>query len=258
MSDYYSILGLERTASREQIKQAYRRLASKHHPDKGGDKALFQQIQEAYAVLGDEQKRAQYDNPQPDLSSIFGFGDGFGDIFTNGSVRRNPDAIVNTRIPLIQAYTGTDVMIETPFAKEVLNVHPGVRDGTRFRISGKGHSRFKDVPPGDLIVQVQVQCPPNISRDNDDVYQRVQIDALDAITGTVLDVEHFAGKHMQVKVPRGSQPGGKLRLNNKGMPNPKTGRKGDLYLVLDVIVPQITDQNILENLNNIKQEVSKT
>jgi curved DNA-binding protein len=260
MGDYYSILGLDRSASQAQIKQAYRKLASKHHPDKGGDKELFQQIQEAYSVLGDPDKRTHYDNPQPDFGFGFGSDHPFADIFANmhQQARRNPDAVVNTRIPLEKAYTGTEVMIETPFAKELLTVHAGVRDGTRFRISGKGHSRFKDVPPGDLIVQIHVQCPANIKRDNDDVYQWVELDALDAITGTVIDFEHFAGKLMQIKVPQGSQHGGKLRLTGWGMPNPRSNSTGDLYLVLSVVVPQITDQNTLEKLNSIKQEVSKT
>lgn len=257
MSDYYNILGVDRSADTQQIKQAYRRLASQHHPDKGGDKAQFQLIQEAYAVLGDQQKRQHYDNPQPDLSGVFGFGGPWGDMFTNGGARRNPDAVITTRIPLEKAYTGTDVVIETPFAKEILNVHAGVRDGTRFRVSGKGHSRFKDVPPGDLLVQIHVQYPSDMSRDLDDIYQRVNIDALDAITGTVLEFAHFAGKHMQVKIPAGAQSGNKLRLTGWGMPNPQTGRKGDLYMVLNIVVPHITDAEILENLNKIKQEVFK-
>lgn len=260
MNDYYNTLGVGRDADAQDIKRAYRRLASKHHPDKGGDKALFQQIQEAYSVLSDPVKKQQYDNPQQGFGFDFGDGNPFADIFEHMGrrARRNPDAVVHTRIPLERAYTGTDVMIETPFAKELLTIHAGVRDGTRFRISGKGHSRFKDAPPGDLIVHVQVQCPANISRDQDSVYQRVSIDALDAITGTILKFTHFAGKHMEVKIPAGSQPGSKLRLGGWGMPNPQTGRKGDLYLVLNITVPKIVDENLIEQINNIKQEVSKT
>lgn len=256
MTNYYSILGVESTASAADIKQAYRRLASQHHPDKGGDKAQFQQIQEAYAVLGDQQKRQQYDNPQPDISGIFGFGGQWGDMFTNSRVRRNPDAVVETHIPLDQAHTGTEVLIETHFAKEHVQVPAGVRDGTRIRISGKGYSRYRELPPGDLVVVIVTDPPAGCQRDADHVYQKVTVNALQALTGDLIQFTHFTGKQLQVKIPAGSQPGQKLRMSGGGMPNPQTGMPGDLYIVLHVVVPSISDPQHVEWLNKIKSEVS--
>lgn len=256
MTNYYSILGVDRTANTADIKQAYRRLASQHHPDKGGDKAQFQQIQEAYAVLSDQQKRQQYDNPQPDISGIFGFGGQWGDVFTSSRVRRNPDAVVEAHIPLDQAYTGTEVLIETHFAKELITVPPGVRDGTRIRIAGKGYSRYRELPPGDLVVVIITDPPAGCQRDADHVYQRMSVDALQAMTGTDLQFTHFTGKQLQVKIPMGTQHGQKLRMSGGGMPNPQTGMPGDLYIVVHVSVPSITDPQHVEWLNKIKTEVS--
>lgn len=256
MSDYYSILGVERTASSDQIKQAYRRLASRHHPDKGGDHAQFQQIQEAYAVLSDPEKRAQYDNPGPDLSQMFGFGGGWGDVFTNRQVRRNPDAVVQTQIPLDQAFTGTEVVVQTHFAKEIVTVPAGTRDGTRIRIAGKGYRRIRDLPAGDLVVVIVTQPPAGCHRDGDQVYQKLTISALQALTGDQVAFTHFTGRQMQVKIPPGSQPGQKLRMSGGGMPNPQTQKPGDLYIVLDINVPSITDPQHVEWLNKIKTEVS--
>ena len=91
--DYYTVLGIDKTASSQDIKKAYRKLASQNHPDKGGDKEKFQKIQEAYAVLSDENKRAQYDNPQPQgFNFNFGGGDDINDIFSQifGQRRGNP------------------------------------------------------------------------------------------------------------------------------------------------------------------------
>lgn len=257
MTDYYGILGVDRNATAEDIKKAYRRLASQHHPDKGGDTAQFQQIQEAYAVLGDEQKRQQYDNPQPDLSSLFGFGGGwseqFGDV--RRRVHRNPDALVETHIPLMQAYTGTEVLIQTHFAKEVVQIPAGVRDGTRIRISGKGYSRYRELPPGDLVVVIITDPPPGCQRNGDDVYQQLTVDALGAATGCEADLQHFTGKHVKVKIPAGSQHGHKLRMTGWGMPAPNTQQRGNLYIVLNISVPAVTDTELAQQLTEIRQKV---
>ena len=77
MKNYYQILGVEKSATADDIKRAFRRLASQHHPDKGGDTVKFQEVQEAYGVLGDDAKRAEYDNPRPQFSGFPGGGGGF-------------------------------------------------------------------------------------------------------------------------------------------------------------------------------------
>lgn len=261
--DYYSTLGVNKNASQKDIKSAYRKLASKHHPDRGGNEAEFKRIQEAYDVLGDEGKRAQYDNPRPHFNfnqghGPFGpdFGHGFEDLFGFSRQRqyRNPDAVVDITVNIRDAYNGNSVMVDVGFAREIVDIPAGVRDGTKIRLHGKGHSRYKDVPPGDLVIRVSVGYPMGISRQNDDIYQRVHINAIDAMVGSEVNFDHFTGKTLKLKIPRGSQPGSKLRLSNYGMPNPQTGKPGNLFVVLEISIPNITDEKHLELLNTIRNE----
>jgi len=264
--NYYNTLGVNKSATQSDIKKAYRKLASKHHPDKGGDEHQFRLIQEAYDVLGDEQKRREYDNPQPQFRfDTHGFGEPFGDAFNdffrqaNAQGRayqaRNPDAIVDIQVSLQDAYTGKDVVVDTGISREVIAVPAGVQDGTRLRVHGKGYSRYKDTQPGDLIVRIYIDYPHDISRKGDDIYQRLNISALQAITGAEIEFNHFSGKKIKIKVPKGSQPGSKLRLSGWGMKNQLNHYKGNLYVIINVTIPNITNEEHLEQLKKIQTEV---
>ena len=271
--DPYATLGIQRGASAEEVKKAYRRAASKHHPDKGGDEAEFKKIQEAYEAIT---------NPQPDPTQ--GFSRGFRaedveDILRNAfnqnayaqagdradffrrareQTRRNPDAIVDIQITLQSAYTGTDFHLQVGNINEMLQLQPGIRDRTKLRIPGKGHSRFPDVKPGDLIVRVNVVSPENIRRENDDLYQVVNINALQAITGCDVDIPHVSGKTIRIKVPPGSQAGTKLRVGGWGMPHPVNRKKGNLYAIIGVEIPNITNPDHLEKIREIMKEANLT
>lgn len=262
--DYYEQLGVDRTSQPDEIKKAYRKLASKHHPDKGGDQEKFKKIQEAYDTLSDPEKKYAYDNPQPQFN--FGQGDmpgGFEDIF--GSIfgqrmrpNKNPDSMVNLNITLQEAYTGTSFNLQTPTDGEVIvRIPAGVRDGMRMRVAGKGRQRDPNLPPGDIFVNVHVNMPPDWGRDEDNLFVRFEVDALDAITGTEIKVKHINGKKYSVKVPAGIQPGEKIRLTGLGMSNPKSGRDGSLYVIIEIHIPDITDQNSIDLLNSIKQRGKK-
>ena len=161
--DHYQILGVSKDASQQDIKKAYRKLAMKHHPDKGGDEQKFKQIQAAYSVLSDPDKRAQYDNPNPFEQfggDPFGQGSPFGDIFSEifgGGFRRqqpqrNPDGRMDLNISLLQAYKGTNVVVNTGYATLDVTIPQGVKDGSNLRLSGKGPLRYTDLPPGDLLI----------------------------------------------------------------------------------------------------------
>lgn len=264
--DYYSVLGVNRSASASDIKQAYRKLASKHHPDRGGNEAEFKRIQEAYDILGDAAKRQQYDNPQPnyggfDQQFYQGFGgDPFEQMFrqqrqSRQRPQRNPDAVVDAQISFADAYRGGDIVVETGWAREIVNITPGILDGTKIRIHGKGYSRYRDLPPGDLVVRISIQYPAGISRTQNDLWQRIDVDALTAIVGGTITVSHVSGKKANVTVPTGCQNGAKLRLGGWGMPDPRTRQPGNMYLLVNIVVPKITDEKILEQLNSINNEV---
>jgi curved DNA-binding protein len=268
--DYYSTLGVERNASPEELKVAFRKLAMQHHPDRGGDEAKFKEINEAYAALSDPQKKAAYDNPQSQWGSQdwaqhdpFTPGSPFSNIFhemfsqAHRQARKNPDGVADVNVTIQQAYFGTDLSVNLGYANEVLPIQPGVRDGTKYRLSGKGPARFKDLPPGDLIIRVNIDYPGNLGRENDDLFIRVGVNAIDAMKGADIEYEHVSGKLLKIKVPAGTQPGSRLRLAGWGMPNPQTRKNGDLYVLVSIDVPKVTDPQHIEWLNIINSEGNK-
>jgi DnaJ-class molecular chaperone len=259
--NYYQTLGLEPGSSQEDIKKAYRRLASKHHPDRGGDAEEFKKIQEAYERLSNPEKYQPEFSPNgfQDFSSVFDFVNPAEDFFRGfgqgSQYQRNPDAVVNVTISLEQAYKGTDFFLDVGFAKEMLQLQPGIRHGTKLRLPGRGHSRFKNAAPGDLVVKILVSDLADIKRNEDDLIQDVTVDSITAITGGEITVNHISGKGLKIKIPAGSQQDSKLRITGWGMPNPATGKKGNLYVVTKLKTPTITDTQHLAALNKIKEEI---
>lgn len=261
----YQILAIEQQADATEIKKAYRKLASKHHPDRGGNAEEFKKVQEAYEILSDPQKRQMFDqfgtvNPQTGQGSPFEHfsqGSPFDNMFRNmsGRPQRNPDAGIQVNISIQHAYTGGDVHIAAGNINELVLIPAGVRQGTKIRVSGKGHTRFKELPPGDLVVQINIQTPNDMAVDGDNVLHRMSVNSLTAITGGEVIYKHFAGKSFSVKIPAGSQNGHRLRLSNWGMPKGKSGQHGHLFLILELYTPNISSTEHLEALNNINSEV---
>jgi molecular chaperone DnaJ len=249
--DYYEILGVAKTADDAAIKKAYRSLASKYHPDKGGDTAKFQEIQVAYDNLSDPQKRAAYDQyghdapqqggPQwthnaqhinPDqFRDIFGgmFGGGagpFGDIFGNVHQQaRQTRHVIN--MSLEDAFKGKQLRLPAGIS---INIPAGVRTGTRF---------FNDT----AIYEVNVQPHAKFKRANDDLLVDVEINAIEAMLSIEATLDHLDGSKLQFTIPEGIQNGQVVRLGNKGMKNPETDRFGDLMIRITVTTPRgLTDE----------------
>ena len=203
----------------------------------------------------------QYGTVDPQQANPFGQGSPFDDIFSNfGGARRpnrNPDAGIQVNVSLEHAYTGGDVHIASGNINEIVLIPPGIRQGTKIRISGKGHRRFKDLPPGDLVVHILIQTPVDMAIDGDNVLHRLSVNSLTAITGGEVIYKHFAGKSFSVKIPPSSQNGDRLRLSNWGMPKGKSGQHGHLFLILELYTPSITNQEHLEALNNINAETQR-
>lgn len=196
MDDYYNILGVNRSASQEEIKRAYRKSAHAHHPDKGGEQERFKKVNEAYQVLSDPQKRAAYDQfgkLGADGSRAggagsgagfedfgfgaegfnFGFGGGLGDIFENffGSAL----ATVTTQLPirLDQAVLGDTVQFQFQSERLELRIPAGIQDGTQFRFRGKGMA-MRGGRRGDLIVAVKVEIPRRLSREERRLWEELR------------------------------------------------------------------------------------
>ncbi len=264
--DYYAILGVPRDASPEEIKRAYKKLARKYHPDVSKEpnaEEKFKEINEAYAVLSDPEKRKIYDQygttqapppPPPggwrwetaegvgveDFSdffkSLFGFG-GFEDLFGARTARRGPrrgqDYQAEIEIPLEVAYRGGKRVIDLGGERIEIGVPPGIRSGQKLRIAGKGGP---GQPPGDLYLTVRVAPSPTFRLEGYDVYTTLDVPAPIAVVGGKLRVPTLDGP-VEVTIPPRTQTGKKLRLRGKGWPKPGGGR-GDQYVELRVVIPE--------------------
>lgn len=269
MADHYETLGVARTATAEQIKSAFRKLAKEHHPDKHpGDetaKARFQEINSAYQELSDPDKRAAYDRgPQPDFQG--GFRGGFGGFHTHpgGGVdfeeilrqamygnnpqepTRNRDINLNYQITLEEAFQGKETDVNFKVNGEArtvrLKVPAGIDSGIRIRYHGSGHKDDASMPPGDLYVSVQVGRHYRFMRHGPHLETSIQIDYLDAMLGAEVQVPTIEGNNIALKVPAGITPGQSMRAQGKGMPVVgRQGVRGDMFIEVVIVAPTLND-----------------
>lgn len=272
---YYDVLGVTEKATAEEIKRAYRKLASQHHPDKGGDKNKFQEIQAAYDTLSNNDRRQQYDMQRngfgggdgfrefrfhtggmghPDIDAIFrnfgfGGGDPFGG-FRQQQPRRNKDLRIEIPIPLettLEEQKKTISVATTNGERETVEVTipRGVTTGTNIRYSGLGDNLFNTIPRGDLYVQFTVHGHENFLVNGVDLYTPVRVNCLLAITGGTLQVSGLDGKVFELTMPPGTQPGTRFRLSGQGLYRMNSATRGDLYAEVDVTVPRdLSDEQI--------------
>lgn len=254
--DHYAVLGVDKSATPDEIKKAYRKQASQHHPDKGGDTAKFQQIQEAYAVLSDPEKKASYDNPQPqgfnrnfswnvdgvDINDIF--GQMFG--ATNPGMR-NQRQMMRTQInvSLIDAYNGANQILKlnTQQGLKVIDIKvpPGVNQGDQIR--------YDNIIPGyTLVVVFNVLPDLRFERKAQDLYCNQSISVLDLIVGTSFEFITISGKKVQVKIPPKTQPYMQMKLAGHGMPIFNTTNYGDQLILLKPYIPDNIDDTIVDSI----------
>ena len=271
MSDYYQTLGVPKSASDDEIKKAYRSAAMKHHPDRGGDQGKFQEIQAAYATLSDPQKRAEYDNPQPQFGGggfhfhngegfehIFGQGSPFGDIF--GFRHRQPknsNIQLQTVITLEEAFTGKELLasVQLPSGREQtfsISIPKGVHNGTTLRLAGMGDDSVPNVARGDILLNVQVADHYYFKRQHDDLIQEHEISCIDAMVGSTINITSIDNKNLETQIPAGTQHDAILALAGYGMPNfNHAGHRGRLLIRIKIKVPTLTEEQktTLKNLN---------
>lgn len=290
--DYYDALGVTKNASKTEIKKAYRRLAQKYHPDRNPDdpkaEATFKEISEAYAVLSDEKKRAQYDQfgdadfhqrfsqedifrgaDMNDIFREFGFGGGgqediFSRLFGGGGFggmggagarqrsMRGQDYTMKVNIPFTLAINGGERQVDfrTDAGLEQLRVKipAGIESGQKLRVSGKGAASPNGGQAGDLYLEVQVDRDATFQRDGKDLLVKVKVPYSTACLGGSAQVPTVAGETKRIKIPAGMQNGGKIRLKGLGVGD------GDLYAIIDVEVPKaVTNEQkyLLEKLAEI-------
>ena len=261
--DYYEVLGVSSTASKDEIKKAYRKLAQKYHPDANkGDSAAearFKEISEAHAILGNDERRKEYDEIRRYGGGGFGFRPGggrnvrvdLGDLFGGGGVdigdllggfgfrgpRKGADAEAEVVLSFDQAVDGTTIELGSGTK---VRIPAAVTDGTRIRVPGKGEPAPQGGAPGDLYVNVRVRPHPLFSQGRGgDLVVEVPVTFPEAALGANVVVPTLDG-HVTVKVPAGTQHGRTLRVRGKGGPRPSSSPRthGDLLVKIAVEVPR--------------------
>lgn len=304
--DYYKTLGVEKDASPEDIKKAYRKLVRQYHPDvsKHNDATeKTKEINEAYDVLGDADKRAAYDDlgrrgqytsegfrPPPDWASQHDFSgagagsdDFFADLFAHlgrrGRTRAGPGAGFGgagfqmrgddihsaITIDLRDAYTGAtrNISMRVPVGDAQghvtmqektlsVNIPKGVTPGQQLRLAGQGQAGIGGGPAGDLYLEIQFREDPRYRVEGANVYESTPVAPWEAALGARIPVPTPSGT-VEVSVPAGSQTGRKLRLKGRGIP---AAKPGDLYLILEVVLPPANTPRAKELYEKMAREMS--
>lgn len=283
---HYATLGIGEGASQDEIKRAYRRLASKHHPDKGGDTIQFQKIEEAYRILSDPAQREQYDNERrnpggfrftvngqdvhgmpggmEDILRNFGFNFGgpgpFGQPFRQPQPRRNKD--LQVRVPVTLASTLEDkvytVSIQTTRGNREtveITIPRGATNETQIKYPRLGDNFFDGLERGDLYVHVNVQPQPNFDIIGLDVLTTKTIDCLTAMSGGDEEIENFDGSKFVVSIAPGTQPDQILRIKNQGIWQLHGSTRGNLLVKIQVSVPKNLSEEQLELVRKIKSSL---
>jgi curved DNA-binding protein len=276
--DFYKTLGVSKNADEKEIKKAYRKLAKQYHPDTNPDnpsaEAKFKEINEAYEVLGDSDKRAQYDRFGADFSRYqqfngaggqgpggvytnvdfedLGGAGGFGDLFESifGGFGRTGGTQTRTRgaargqdiqheisITLREAYEGASRYINKGDRRIKVTIPAGADNGTKVRLSGEGEPGMGGAP-GDLYLVVRIEPDKQFEREGDNLTTEVGVDMFTALLGGEIKVPTMS-RPVKLKVPAGTQSGQKFRVSGKGMPIlRKKDEYGDLYARVLVTVPK--------------------
>ncbi len=284
--DYYKVLEVDKNASADEIKKAFRKLAQKYHPDKpGGDEKKFKEANEAYSVLSNPQKRQQYDTFGSNFDGaqgqpgggfggfdFSGFQQGFngqnvefdlGDIFSQffgGGMRRTPKGqsiTVDTTISFKDSVFGTSQTIsyykkrDTKKYEVTITIPAGVEDGQMLKVTGKGEP-LEGGNPGDLLVAIHVEKHKTLRKNGFHLETELKLKPTELILGTHKEVEGV-DKKIEIKIPERTMPGEVFKVRGQGVTYNQSTR-GDLYIHITLDMPKKLDKKskkLLEELSEL-------
>ncbi|MEA1648676.1 J domain-containing protein [Nitrospirillum sp. BR 11164] len=276
MRNPYDILGVSRTASAEEIRRAYRKLAKAHHPDLNQNRPeaehAFKEITAAYDLLSDAAKRARFDRGEIDadgnerpqaysrrhhasapgggfqftssVGGMGGFEDIIADMFGGGSrpgagPRKGQDISVTITVDFVEAAKGGRHRVTLPDGARLdVDLPPGLEDGGKVRLRGRGTPGVAGGPPGDALVAVSVRPHPWFRRERDDVHLDLPVTLHEAVFGAKVRVPTIDG-HVLMTIPKGANNGTRLRLKGRGIPS--AGGRGDQYVTVRLALPPSAD-----------------
>ncbi len=264
----YEVLGISATASPEEIKKSYRKLASQHHPDKGGDTARFQQIQSAYDILSDPQKRQEYDNPAPrhhhfnfhgtnieEIFAQFGFGHHpFGRVHPRKNQDIRTTIVLNLEDTLLDAKKSIFIQTHNQTRTLEIQIPKGITSGTTIKYPNLGDNSLSNLPPGDLYLTVNISQHPRFQTSGLDLLTNLTIDCFQAILGCEQTIVGLDNKIFSIRIPSGCQPNTKLKIPGEGLPGFQNDIKGHLLVQILINIPN----NLSDHQKNLLIELQNT
>ncbi|MFW6046495.1 MAG: DnaJ C-terminal domain-containing protein [Candidatus Woesearchaeota archaeon] len=273
--DLYKELGVDKNATNEEIKKAYKKLAMKHHPDRGGDAAKLSKINEAYNILKNPQKRAEYDNPsfrfnngtyRTNVDDIFADmfnqrGFGFSGFYGGQRQKANKKIQVRTVITIKDAFVGKQftASLQLPSGKveEIdVNIPPGVISGDVIHVRGAGDDTYSDLPRGDVYVEVLVKPEPGWDIHGHDILTSKQVSVFELMTGTSIEIKAPNDKKIKLNVPAGTQINSVLSIKGYGLPYPKSNKHGNIHVKIDSFIPKVVSDEGKVKLKELENEIN--
>ncbi len=271
--DPYLTLGVNQSASDQEIKQAFRKLAVQYHPDRGGDENKFKEINEAYDKIKTADKRQQFEASKRfggdgfnfnfsegdplDMQDMFAqfFGEGFRQNRRYQRRPQNKNIQVSLEITLEDSFQGVKkwfTLDQLP-KKVSVDIPKGIDSGQTIRYKGLGTNAIKEAPPGDLLIKIYVVPHKTFKRNKLDLHTEHTVNCYDAILGTKIIIDHIDKSKITIKVPAGTQPGTTMRIPEHGMSN-VNNQVGHLYVHINVSIPTNLTKEDKDDIDRISKK----